>query len=223
MSRRSEPSRRPGRRSARRAPRRAALAVATAVALAGCIVLVPGCSSLDQRRFHFWSHEPLSDAYQKALEHWTRESEVPEDLTLRLGLSATLLADPFRADLEQEAERLLDLPRGASWSALASPVPGGVDVVVAVAAPTDRELALEAATPYWNLYLIDAAGEHFRPARIKRIDDRSPERRLFPFHDRWSRLYLVSFPPSVPHDSGAGPLVLEATGVYGRTQVSWAL
>ena len=78
---------------------------------------------------------------------------------------------------------------------LPSPVPGGVDLVVAVAGPTDKELALEAKTPFWNLLLIDPKGGRWRPSKIARIEDRSPDRRFFPFHDNWSRLYLDQLQP----------------------------
>lgn len=185
--------------------------------------LLTGCSSSRLERFRFWGHDPLSDTYVAALDRWTRTAEVPEDLTLRLGMSAVLMSEPFRSALDHEARSLLALPPEAASPVLPSPVPGGVDVVVAVAAPTDKELALEAKTPFWNLVLIDPQGGRWRPSRIARIEDRSPDRRFFPFHDTWSRLYLVTFPAEVVHAPGSGPLTLEATGVYGRVSVAWNL
>ncbi len=184
--------------------------------------LLAACSSSHFERFRFWGHDPLSDAYVAALDRWTRKAEIPEDLTLRLGLSAVLMSDGFRAALDHEARALLALPPEAASPVLPSPVPGGVDLVVAVAGPTDKELALEAKTPFWNLLLIDPKGGRWRPSKIARIEDRSPDRRFFPFHDNWSRLYLVSFPAEVVHGPATGPMALEATGVYGRVSVSWS-
>lgn len=193
-----------------------------------CAVLVAaalgtGCGNTHFERFRFWGHDPLSDGYVAALDRWTRKAEIPEDLTLRLGMSAVLMSDEFRNALDHEARTLLALPAEAASPVLPSPVPGGVDVVVAVAAPTDKELALEAKTPFWNLLLIDPNGGRWRPSKIARIEDRSPDRRFFPFHDTWSRLYVVTFPAEVVHAPGSGPVALEATGVYGRVSVSWTL
>lgn len=198
---------------------RARFACASVVALA----LLASCSSSDLDRFRFWRHDPLSDSYVASLDRWTRKAEVAEDLTLRLGMSAVMMSDEFRGALDREARSLLALPPEAASPVLPSPIPGGVDVVVAVAAPTDKELALEAKTPFWNLLLIDATGGRWRPSKIARIEDRSPDRRFFPFHDTWSRLYLVTFPAEVVHEPGSGPVTLEATGVYGRVSVSWTL
>lgn len=201
------------------APRSSARPARRVAALA--LVLSAGCGLFDADRFHFWRHDPLSDTYLSALGSWSREAQVPEELTLRLGLSAVWMSSEFRAALDTESRRLLNLPPEAASPILPAPVTGGVDLVVAVAGPSEKELALEAKQPFWNLLLIDPQGGRWKPARIARIDDRSPDRRLFPFHDNWSRLYLVSFPAEVARAAGSGKLTLEATGVYGRTSVDW--
>ncbi len=192
-------------------------------AVALLVAVLTGCGLFDADRFHFWRHDPLSDAYLSALETWTRQAQIPEELTLRLGLSAVWISSEFRAALDAESRRLLSLPPGSASPILPSPVPGGVDLVVAVAGPSDKELALEAKQPFWNLQLVDSRGARWKPTRVARIDDRSPDRRLFPFHDSFSRLYLVSFPAELSRAPGSGTLTLEATGVYGRASVGWNL
>ncbi len=208
-------------RSARQPAWRSSAPRARRILGALALVIAAGCGLFDADRFHFWRHDPLSDAYLGALGTWTREAQVPEELTLRLGLSAVWMSSEFRVALDTESRRLLNLPPEAASPLLPSPLVGGVDLVVAVAGPSEKELALEAKQPFWNLLLVDTQGGRWKPARIARIDDRSPDRRLFPFHDNWSRLYLVTFPGEVARRPGSGRLTLEATGVYGRTSVDW--
>lgn len=189
---------------ARRALRRGLFAALVAgAALAGCAV--------SERLRAERALEP-GDAYVRALDEATRQTEHLEDFTVHTHAKATLFTPAFREAFAAEYAAVYGPARKA---------PGIADdrlTLVVALATNERELNdLSSFGRLWAVTFADGATTA-APARIEAFD-RDPLflRYFFPYWTPWQQIYRMEFP--LPVSTAAGALKLQ--GPAGKIRLRW--
>ncbi len=165
--------------------------------------------------------------YKHVLKEWTRDDEAynwSEGLEARMVWSATYLSPRFR---EAKVERYADLyelgPGDVSRlrTSEASEQEKFDSFVVAIYAGSRVFPDIGKDRSLWKLVLETSDGEIVEPDVWEEIPKNQVTRTLFPYVDRWSKLYEVKFPKRIT--AATSNAQLKMVGVPADSTLDWDL
>ncbi len=165
-------------------------------------------------------------SYESVLKEWTRDDEAYNwtGIEARLVWHATYLSSSFRsAKVERYAELYQLMPTevirlkeaeqadGQKFDTFFISIYAGSRVYPDIG--NDRSL--------WKLVLETSEGNQSEPVSWEEVPKNQVTRTLFPYIDRWSRLFEVKFPKSI--NATTKTAQLKMVGVPADSTLSWNL
>lgn len=161
-------------------------------------------------------------SYEKILKQWTRRDQVYswDNFEARMIWNATYLSDDFRSAQRRKMDALyewsdeelsLNIRRDAEESRRAD-----VFIVSIYAGSSDwPEVGKDDGR--WRIVLETDGARVVENDKFERIPVTQIERTLYPYLDKWSELYRVSFPKAIR----GGSFRLRLTGIPARSELVW--
>ncbi|MBI4209566.1 MAG: hypothetical protein HY538_07665 [Deltaproteobacteria bacterium] len=157
--------------------------------------------------------------YKKEVHRWTQEDRVYELFQTRILARATFKSAEYRqafVDYYTDLYLLEPEQREALWDRHRQASERTEEFFLEVFTPDLHLNDLEAADPFWKIYLEDSSGERYKPIRIEIVDEPFQHIQAFyPYVSQWSRFYDVYFPKIATTDS----LKLIVTSSMGRAEL----
>ena len=166
----------------------------------------------------------LAASYNRELSRATKRDRLYTSQTFdaKLIWSATLFTDAYRrARAQKDIEvRHMGPVEAARWVAEQEKQQNStLEFFVALYARDDsKELSMN-PTSFWEIVLTTSNGEKIHPTSINMIPGSPYEHVVYPFLDRWSKGYRVTFPKV---DLGSRPK-LTLQSVIGSSALSWRI
>lgn len=161
--------------------------------------------------------------YRSVLNKWTRHDTVYvwDNLEARLVWHATYLSPEFRHARRAKLTELYE------WNQeeLAQQIRKDDEeerkndsFFLSVYAGSSRVPEIGKDTSTWKIVLETDGGAPVEALKMERLKVTQLDRILYPFIDRWSHTYLVTFPKTI---HGGEKFKLRMTGIPARSQLSW--
>ncbi len=164
---------------------------------------------------------PASD-YRPLLKKWTRSDHVYvwDNLEARVIWHATYFSDEFRK------ARLDQLSRLHEWNDRTRQRKEIEDrkesqkedlFFLGVYSGSSEWAEIGKDTGNWKIVLVSPQGT-VESDRFERVPITQIERTLYPFLDKWSQAFIVSFPKTIQGDE---PFTLRMTGIPAKSELVW--
>jgi len=163
-----------------------------------------------------------SPSYEKDLKRWTRHGQVYawDNFEARLIWNATYLSDDFRASQRQKLAGLYEWTDGELSRHVREDGEESrrMDVfILSIYAGSSEFPEVGKEDGKWRAVLETNGGRVVESEKFERTPITQVERTLYPYLDKWSQLYRVSFPKSLHGDS----FRLRLTGMPARSELVW--
>lgn len=194
-------------------------ALVSTLALLMALPLLSGCG------------RSLPEAYETALEEWTREERAWENMESRIHVRATLKTDAFRQAYVDAYANVFDLDQaGRDELMLVEDAEGKRDYVILVALYTPEASWSRLSPQYgvWEVRLQSESGRAERPRTVRNLNTNNPTwKRLLPELSPHEALFALHFakvndeglPLAVPGDT----IELVIAGAPAKVRLSWKL
>lgn len=165
-----------------------------------------------------------SASYKDVLSKWTRRGQAFsfDTLDAKIIWYATYLSRELRDAKVMKEASLMNWEEAETESALAKErlrMHNGQQFFVSFFAPKGaNEFTLDEDS-LWKIFLITSSNETYAPIGLEKVDLTARTKVFFPYVDRWSKAYIVTFPNI---DLGTD-FVLEMRSVVGKSRLHWKL
>ena len=189
------------------------------VVVAGMLML--GCADL--KRLQQTAVDPYqNNAYQSALDTWTRDARIYKDLELVARFTATFKTLPYRLAYAKEFARRYQLSQAEAAKMendQRQAAKSFNDFFIVVYAPDSDLIDLGMKDAAWKIYLEIGGQKRFKPLEIRKVKKTDARTRFFlPHLSVWNTLFRARFPAS---GLNTLPAKLIVTGVGGAASFDW--
>jgi hypothetical protein len=168
-----------------------------------------------------WS---TKSSYKQILKEWTRDDEAYSwgEIEARLVWHATYFSPDFREAKVERYAKLYQLKEGEVERLRAEEMADSEkfdSFFVAIYAGSRIYPDIGKDRSLWKLVLETSEGDSIQPAMWEEIPKNQVTRTLFPYIDRWSRLFEVKFPKSIKPSTARAQLKM--VGVPANSTLEW--
>ena len=170
--------------------------------------------------------DDIADRYDHALERWTAEDKIYQDLEAKILITGTYKSVPFRRAYVKKYAADYHLAPAETAAMLAQQealAEGHYEFLLAVFTPTKMEDGLDERNSAWRVYLEGPGLGRLEPFEIRPV--RKYNARLtsfFPYITPWAKVYEVRF-EAPKTTEGAAYMNLVLTGVIGTVNLGYQL
>lgn len=200
------------------------------ICLSALLLTVAGCAYL-QGYADMAKDRGHSDAYQAALDAWTRTKTVHSQFETRASITATLKSQAFnRAYLDEYGRiyRLTPAQRQQREEAQANLRAEFTEFLVYAYTPDRDANDFDRRNSIWRVFIMDDQGHRIEPVEIRRIDPvASDMESFFPYIRKYyGNVYSLKFKPvsgmeNDPGVSSGKPFKLVMTSVLASVELDW--
>lgn len=149
--------------------------------------------------FIFATAVPANASYRSQLRKVTDRGRVYSlhDFDARLVWHASFFSDDFRREYEEKHIDIHHLDQEDADRFIAEQdyrQKEGWDFFIGFYAKADYKRFMTGKDSFWKLYLITEKGEKIKPSSFEMIPVSPYERIMFPYLNRWSKAYRITFP-----------------------------
>ncbi|MBN2438601.1 MAG: hypothetical protein JXL20_08375 [Deltaproteobacteria bacterium] len=167
----------------------------------------------------------MSEAYLKALQHWTRSQIVYSQFETKARIEATLRSPEFNRSYHQEYSRIYQLSadeRKKGEEMRAATASDFTEFIFYAYIPDRAENDFDRRGSIWSIFLVNGKGEKITPIEVRRIDPVTPVvTEFFPYgNPHYGIFYRLRFPQQQT-GRGNNPLKLVFTGVIGKVDLEF--
>lgn len=189
-----------------------------------------GCTYL-QGYVDMAKEKGLSNAYQSALNTWTRTKTVHSQFETKVTITSTLKSPSFQKAYIREYERIY--PSGSQekkkWEETQAGLASDFTEFVFYAYIPEKEANdFDRINSVWTVFIVDDQGRRENPVEIRRIDKITTVTEAFyPYINKYyGTFYSVKFKPlkgldADPGASSGKPFKLVMTSVLARVELEW--
>jgi hypothetical protein len=162
--------------------------------------------------------------YGGAFRHDTRDGKIydVETWDAKIIWHATFFSDDFRKAYEKrylELKYLSDEEEQAFLDEQEHRQESGWDFFIGAYMKEDYKKLTSSSDSFWTITLTTGTGEVLRPTAIEQLPVTPELRQFFPYLDRWSKAYRITFPKAPLGNR----IEFTATSVIGTSTLSWKL
>ena len=174
-----------------------------------------------------------TEAYEEAVDEWSREGRIHRGLEVELIASVTFKSEAFRwsyADEYAEAYQLTPEEKARFVQDQLKAATLGHEFVMAIFVPEKKKDDFDKAKSIWRVYLVNDENERVVPVEVRRLKAQNAVTpHFFPYITPWKSVYTVRFPYNSPESNrpfirdDASEMKLIITSVLGTSEMHWNL
>lgn len=197
------------------------------------ITMFAGCSHVNEY-ISIAKRTDVSNSYYNILNSWTREKTVYSQFETTIRIVATLKSgefmDAYRAEYNKAYMTDAAYPP-LERDTVTGQTTDGIEILLYVYMPNREANNLASPRSWWQLGLVNGAGETLIAREIVEIENITPfVEKLFPYVNKYyGKFYRVTFAspirikPLTEGEDAIKKIKLVCTGILGRAELEWEM